>query len=54
MIMNISSDMEYICINVMMKFAALLGGGGATTLEMFPSWPIRTHQTLPTVRFLLL
>nr|BAE99654.1 bZip protein AtbZip21 [Arabidopsis thaliana] len=24
------------------------GGGGATTLEMFPSWPIRTHQTLPT------
>ncbi|ESQ36057.1 hypothetical protein EUTSA_v10007490mg [Eutrema salsugineum] len=23
-------------------------GGGATTLEMFPSWPIRTHQTLPT------
>ncbi|XP_056867050.1 transcription factor TGA9-like isoform X2 [Raphanus sativus] len=22
--------------------------GGATTLEMFPSWPIRTHQSLPT------
>jgi hypothetical protein len=21
---------------------------------MFPSWPIRTHQTLPTVPFLLL
>ncbi|CAH2038584.1 unnamed protein product [Thlaspi arvense] len=26
----------------------LFAGGGATTLEMFPSWPIRTHQTLPT------
>ncbi|KAJ4915111.1 bZIP transcription factor family protein [Raphanus sativus] len=25
-----------------------LFAGGATTLEMFPSWPIRTHQTLPT------
>ena len=38
------------------KLAALFagGGGGATTLEMFPSWPIRTHQTLPTVPFLLL
>ncbi|XP_033135846.1 transcription factor TGA9-like isoform X2 [Brassica rapa] len=22
--------------------------GGATTLEMFPSWPIRTHKSLPT------
>jgi len=40
---------------MMGKIAALLGGGGgATTLEMFPSWPIRTHQTLPTVPFLLL
>ncbi|CAN6908469.1 unnamed protein product [Brassica oleracea] len=26
----------------------LFAGGGATTLEMFPSWPIRTHKSLPT------
>lgn len=52
--MNITFDKSvYKCNDGL--FAALLGGGGgATTLEMFPSWPIRTHQTLPTVPFLLL
>lgn len=57
--MIIYENYNLIKCNDWVKFAALLGGGGgggggATTLEMFPSWPIRTHQTLPTVPFLLL